>query len=216
MIIENKTLSKVLDILVPFGPFLRRTEKGKIFNNWTNLLLHVLPLTFFIYWLFYFIPFVGGLIYFLILVPLSARKHIELSKLSNNLEKNKIYLWYLTVVIIGFGGLWSFIGHTFMADSVAMQIGWSTGSPFQIELAFYTLGSGLAGILAIWLRGHMITSLVVTKAVFWYGAAYVHIQDALLNQNYSYLNIGKPLVGDILLPTIFLLLLAQVLKSEME
>jgi hypothetical protein len=103
-----------------------------------------------------------------------------------------------------------------LADKVAAQIGWAIGSPFQIELAFYTLGSGVAALIAIWLRGHMITALVITKVIFWYGAGYVHLHDAFINQNYSYLNIGPPLIGDIILPTIFLILLFKILKSDLK
>jgi hypothetical protein len=62
----------------------------------------------------------------------------------------------------------------------------------------------------------MITALVITKSVFWYGAALVHIQDALVNKNYEPLNIGAPLVGDIVLPTLLLVLLIPVLKNELK
>ena len=94
-----------------------------------------------------------------------------------------------------------------MADRIAAGIGWATGSPFQTELAFYTLGSAIAALLAVWIRGHLITAVVVSKSVFWYGAAYVHISDALTNQNFAPLNVGGPLIGDLVYPTILLTLL---------
>jgi hypothetical protein len=125
-------------------------------------------------------------------------------------------LLYFVVILIGFGGIWNFIGHTFLADTVATQIGWKTGSPFQTELAFYTLGSGIAGLMTIWFRGHMITALVVSKSIFLYGAAFVHIQDAIINNNYSPLNIGTPLVGDIIFPTLLLYMLIVSLKGQMK
>ncbi len=216
MNLDTKNIyTKLLDFLVPFGPFLRRVENCRPFLHWKNLLLFVIPRTFFIYWLFSFVPYVGTLIYILLLVPLSAKLHINTSGVTSSEERYKIYLWYFTAVVIGFGGIWNFIGHTFLADKVATEIGWAIGSPFQIELAFYTLGSAVAALLAIWIKGHMITSLVITKAIFWYGAGYVHLHDAFINQNYSYLNIGPPLLGDIILPTIFLLLLYKVLKTDL-
>jgi hypothetical protein len=202
-----------LDFIVPFGPFLRRTEEaGEPFSNMKSL-LHVIPLTFVVYWLTSLVPYVGTLIYILILVPLSARRHVDVKGITEQTSKLTIYLWYFTVISIGFGGLWSFIGHTFLADTVAAGIGWPAGSPFQTELAFYTLGSAIAGILATWLRGHMFTALVISKSIFLYGAAFVHIQDALVNQNYASLNIGAPLIGDLILPTVFLLLLFNIFKS---
>lgn len=210
----SKTANTILDVIVPFGPFLLNTEGQKPFANWKKLVLSVIPFTFFVYWIFSLIPFIGTLTYIAILVPLSARRHIRLKNISTLTEKSKTYLLYFVAISMGFGGLWNFIGHTFLADSVASQIGWAAGSPFQTELAFFTLGSGIAALLAIWLRGHSITALVVTKSVFLYGAAYVHIHDAILYQNYAPLNIGTPLIGDIIFPTVFLALLFQALKGQ--
>lgn len=140
----------------------------------------------------------------LVLLPLSARFHMHGLETA---ARARLLLLYYTVILIGFGGCWSFIGHTVLADKIASGIGWQIDSPFQTELAFYTLGSGVAGLLAIWLRGHLITALVISKSIFWYGAAYVHIYDALMNANYSPLNIGTPLIGDIVYPTLLLVLL---------
>jgi hypothetical protein len=118
-----------------------------------------------------------------------------------------LLLQYFVVILIGFGGLWSTTGHLFMADWVASQIGWPTGSPFQTELAFATLGLSLAALLAIWITDHLITAVVVAKSVFLLGAAYVHLVDAIAHANYSPLNIGTPLVGDLVYPALLLTLL---------
>jgi len=206
----------ILDFLVPFGMLLRRTDGKRPFNEWRMVVWPAIPLTFFVYSLFSLIPFVGVLLYGLVLVPISALQHIRLKNVNGHLDRISIYLRYFVVVIIGFGGLWGFIGHTFLADMVANDIGWLTGSPFQTELAFYHLGFGVAGLLAIWLHGHMITALVITKSIFWYGAAFVHIEDALINNNYAPSNIGAPLIGDIVLPTVFLILLIPILKNQLK
>ncbi|MCP5099019.1 MAG: hypothetical protein GY943_25990, partial [Chloroflexi bacterium] len=129
-------------------------------------------------------------------------------------DRYAVVLWYYTVIMIGFGGVWNFIGHTILADSVAKGIGWQTGSPFQTELAFYTLGTAIAGLAAVWLRGHMITALIISKSVFLYGAAYVHIKDAFVHSNFAPHNVGGVLVGDIVFPTIWLFMLFIVLKTE--
>ena len=199
---------------MPFGPLLRKVEGEKPFVAWPRVVLSTIPLTFFIFWLFSLIPFGGNLLYFLVFTPLSAWQHIRLKKITGH-NKISIYLWYFVVIVIGFGGIWGFIGHTFLADMVATNIGWQTGSPFQIELAFYHLGLSVAGILAIWLRGHMITALVIAKSIFWYGAAFVHIKDAIINHNYAPFNVGAILVADIIFPTIFLAMLIVILKSEL-
>jgi|AntRauTorckE6833_2_1112554.scaffolds.fasta_scaffold03925_4 hypothetical protein len=210
----EKTI-KILDLLVPFGRLLRSNDNKIPFKNWLQV-MRILGQTFFVYWLFSFIPFVGSFIYTLLLLPLSAFAHIRVKNIKSKQDKANIFLLYFVVILIGFGGIWNFIGHTFLADTVATQIGWKTGSPFQTELAFYTLGSGIAGLMTIWFRGHMITALVVSKSIFLYGAAFVHIQDAIINNNYSPLNIGTPLVGDIIFPTLLLYMLIVSLKGQMK
>ncbi len=200
---------QILRFLVPFSTVLRDGEPIAPFQKLRPVLLYTMPTTFFAFWLFSLVPFVGGFLYMLVLVPLSLRHHLKSgdpAQWAHNL------LLYYTVIMIGFGSCWSFIGHIFLADQIAAGIGWPTGSPFQTELAFYTLGSGVAGLMAVWLRGHLITALVISKSIFWYGAAYVHIADALMNQNYSPLNIGTPLIGDLIYPTLLLALLFRCLR----
>lgn len=201
--------ARVVDFLVPFGFLLRSSRELKPFDRWDEIVKRFLPHTFFVYWLFTFIPHVGGLIYMLVLVPLSLKLHTPDSTSGDARKFAQELLVYYTVILIGFGGIWSFVGHTFMAERIATEIGWETGSPFQTELAFFSLGAAVAALLAVWIRGHLITALVITKSIFWYGAAYVHIEDALRNQNYAPLNVGAPLIGDLVYPTLLLALLAK-------
>lgn len=198
---------KILDIVVPFGWVLRRAEQNKSSVTLNQVILRAVSPTFLFMWLASFIPLVGTLAYMLVLIPLAAHLHATEFNLQSREAKANNLLWYFVVITIGFGGLWGFIGHTFMADTVALKIGWLPGSPFQTELAFYHLGFGVAGLMAIWIRDHLITGLVIVKSVFWYGAALVHIKDAVIHQNFEIYNVGPPLIGDLLLPTIFLVLL---------
>ena len=200
-------MQTLLDTLVPFGPFLRKVDQTKRYANWQSLLLRVLPVTFFMHWLFGFIPVVGPLMYSLLLVPLSAWLHIRLKEITSEPEKYRIYLWYFVVIVIGFGSLRGFIGHFFLSDMVASGIGWETGSPFQIELAFYHLGIALAALGSIWRKEEFWIPIIIVISVFLSGAAYVHIADIVLNNNVSPLNTGSVLIGDIVLPTVFLYLL---------
>lgn len=150
----------------------------------------------------------------LCMVPLSIHLHRPADTASDPSYFARKLLLYLTVILIGFGGIWSFVGHTFMAEMVATNIGWDT-SPFQTELAFYTLGSGIVGLMAIWIRGHLITAVVLTKSVFWYGAAYTHIREAFLHQNFAPYNVGAPLIGDLIFPTVLLYLL-WILRGKLD
>jgi Family of unknown function (DUF6790) len=56
-------------------------------------------------------------------------------------------LWFL-VIVVGFGSLYAFVGHAFVADDVARSIGWPTGSPFQFEVALHNLAIGVWGCSA--------------------------------------------------------------------
>lgn len=212
---DNTTwLERFIDFVAPIGMLLRRVDNETPFSSWRLLVLKFVPRTFFFYWLFSLVPHVGTFTYMLVLVPLSAWLYIKEKGVEARVDMYSTVLWYYTVIMIGFGGLWNFIGHTLMADTVAKGIGWQTGSPFQTELAFYTLGSAVAGLAAAWLRGHMITGLIISKSIFLYGAAYVHINDVFVNSNFSPLNIGSVLVGDIVFPTIWLFMLFAVLKVD--
>lgn len=212
--ILKKAPGLFLDITVPFGPFLRDAEKSRPFLGLPSLIYRVLPLTFFMFWLSKFTGDYGGFAYFLILVPLSAYAHITHRNYTSKAEIYKTILQYFIVVIIGFGSLWGFVGHMFLSDNVASSIGWDEGSPFQLELAFYHLGIGLAGLMCIWYRDSLWAGVVVVKSVFLYGAAYVHISDILVNQNFSQSNTGAVLVGDIVFPSILLVMLVLSSKTK--
>jgi len=123
---------------------------------------------------------------------------------------------YMIVYFYGVGSLWNFIGHFFMADTVAASIGWAPGSPFQLELAFYHLGFAVMGAFAIWVRGPYWLALVLAKTVFLFGAAYVHIEDVLSRGNLAPSNAGFTLLvwGDIFVPAVVLIVTASYMRAR--
>ncbi len=114
----------------------------------------------------------------------------------------------LLVVMVGLSSIWAFIGHAFMADRIAAYIGWPLGSPFQLEVAATNLSYGVLGLLCLKFRDNFWTATIIGFTIFYWGAAYVHIQDILVNGNYAPGNAGAPLYFDIILPIILLGLLA--------
>ena len=196
----------VLDHLVPLGRLLRSAQGPSDQFRWTWLLWHGLPLSFFGFWLTSFVPFIGGFAYTLILIPLSIFVYFQTHDVKSSRERAEVALLFFTVILIGFGGVWSFVGHVFMAEFVASNIGWET-SPFQTELAFATLGLSVVALMAIRVRDNLISAIVIAKSVFWYGAAYVHLLDAIAYENFAPYNIGAPLIGDIIYPSLLLWLL---------
>ena len=119
-------------------------------------------------------------------------------------DKIQTKLIYLLLAQWGFLGIWSFVGHTFLANSVAQSIGWETNSPFQIELAFYHLGLALATFYLLWNRSvHLLTGLIITKSIFLFGAMGVHLYHLVVFNNYSINNIGPGIIfADLIFPII--------------
>jgi len=96
-----------------------------------------------------------------------------------------------------------------MSDSVAASVGWATGSPFQRELAFYHLGFGISGLLALWLRDGFWLAIGLTSSIFLYGAGWVHLTDFLAHDNAAPRNWGFGVAfGSVVIPTVMLSLLA--------
>jgi hypothetical protein len=115
-----------------------------------------------------------------------------------------------------FLGIWSFVGHTFLANSVASSIGWATGSPFQIELAFYHPGVALATFSSLWNRNkHAIGAIVTAKTTILFGAMGVHLYHLVTYQNLDATsNIGFGIIiADFILPVILILQFLQLRKK---
>jgi hypothetical protein len=126
----------------------------------------------------------------------------------------RISLLYLLCVQWGFGAALTAIPHILFPDQTAQFIGWPSGSPFQLELGFASLGTSLLGILCIWLRGWFWLAPVLSKSVFLLGAAYVHIADLLTHGNMSPGNAGAILFYDIAVPFIAVGLFVAYARQE--
>lgn len=60
-----------------------------------------------------------------------------------------LYLTYLIFFNIGLQGLLAASGHILMPNTIAEQIGWPTGSPFQFEIGIANLAVGVAGVMCV-------------------------------------------------------------------
>lgn len=116
------------------------------------------------------------------------------------------FLLYFLVIDTGLASLFSFIGHAFRSEKVAKYIGWSTGSPFQWEVAVSNLSYGVLGVLCFWLRGDFWLATIIAVSVFLLGAAYGHIRDIIVNRNFAPGNAGPALYSDILKPAVLIAL----------
>jgi len=152
--------------------------------------------------------FVVSLIILTILVAIIAliRNRIKNESLTILIIIRTFLLSFL-VVSVGFGSIWAFIGHAFLSAQVAESIGWASGSPFQIEVAFANLAIGILGILCYFFRDNFWLATVIVSSVFLLGAAYVHMINIISYSNYSVGNAGSIFFMDIIGPVILIILL---------
>lgn len=142
----------------------------------------------------FILSFVAFFVHYLLVRPIGKEKVIELM------------LLYQLVFNIGFLGILSFIGLTFMPGVAADYIGWSP-CHFQQELANVNLGYGVLGILSIWFRGLFWTAIVIGASIWLFGDGIHHFLDAFLDHNLNPGNLGILFYTDLLIPIILVVLL---------
>jgi len=119
------------------------------------------------------------------------------------------FLLSFLVVVVGFQGIWGFLGHYFRSDEIAAFIGWPAGNPFQKEVAFANLSYGVVGVLCFWFRGGFWVATVIGISVFLLGAAVGHVTNVRETGNRSPGNAGAILWTDVLTPVVLLALLVM-------
>jgi hypothetical protein len=118
-------------------------------------------------------------------VPLLvASGHLLLDKQTNSRERKiEIYLIYLFALGVAGSGIGGFISHFFLSDAIAESIGWATGSPFQLEIAFANLAIGVLGFVAVGRRDGFREATVIAVTIFSGGATVVHLMDLVETGN---------------------------------
>jgi hypothetical protein len=116
----------------------------------------------------------------------------------------ELALLYFFAVVVGCGGLFGFMGHTYVADDVAAQIGWPAGNPFQTEVAFSNLAFGVLGLLCVRFRGDFWLATALGWGIFLVGAGVTHLVDLVAHGNDAPSNTGPVLYGDFIKPVLLL------------
>ena len=121
--------------------------------------------------------------------------------------------WFL-IFGVGVSFSYNFVMHSVFGDFAAKTIGWAQ-SPFQLELAFASLGMGVVGFIAATRRANALTKLVaiIGPGIFLWGAAGGHIYQSITNKDFAFSNAGPILYTDILLPIIGILLVIAAERS---
>jgi hypothetical protein len=138
---------------------------------------------------------------------LGALIHVFSKKKKKTNDVFKIFLLWIIFWNVGVGGLLGFFAHAFMADQIALFIGWMPGSQFQFEIAVANLMMGILGILCWWYEYDFWFAIVIAATIFGWGAGYGHVRDMMLNANYAPGNAGMPLYIDMIQPVVLIVLL---------
>ena len=128
---------------------------------------------------------------------LRARRH---GRLTASVVWSRL-LDHFLLLSVGVSYLYNFVMHSVFGDFTAEVIGWDQ-SPFQLEVAFASLGFAAVGFLAFPRRqGSMVKlAALLGPALFLWGAAGGHIYQLLTAGNEAQGNAGSILYTDILLP----------------
>ena len=129
------------------------------------------------------------------------------------------FLNQFLLLSVGVSYAYNFVMHSVFGDFTAKIIGWGQ-SPFQLEVAFASLGFAVVGFIAFARRRSLLVKFValVGPAVFLWGDAGGHLYQIAVTGNTAAGNAGSILYTDILLPFIGFALLwwhaAAVRRAE--
>jgi Family of unknown function (DUF6790) len=110
-------------------------------------------------------------------------------------------LAYFVLFSIAIGYLYNFVMHAFFGEMVAHFIGWAQ-SPFQLEVAFASLGFAAVGFFAFKNAFGVRVAAILGPSLFLLGAAGGHIYQIMTSDNLAPGNAGSILYTDILIPVI--------------
>jgi hypothetical protein len=131
--------------------------------------------------------------------------------IKRNLSESEIVYRWIALFALGFTGIYGFILHGFFPDLAASNIGWSN-SPFQFELAIADLAFGVVGVLSFNASyGFRLATVIVATITLW-GDAAGHIDQMIVNHNYTVGNAGSWFWMDIVIPIILIISIATLKK----
>lgn len=130
-------------------------------------------------------------------------------------RKLEVTLIFLFGLGVGGAGITNFAAHFFLSDIVAESIGWETGSPFQLEVAFANLLIGVLGIIATSRRDGFREATVIGVTIFGVGATIVHLMDILATGNLAPGNTIQN-VTNLLKPALLIVFLVAMRRAEAQ
>lgn len=122
---------------------------------------------------------------------------------------------HFLLVSVGVGYLYNFVMHSVFGDFTAEVIGWAQ-SPFQLEVAFASLGFAAVALLAFPRRQHAVVKLaaLLGPALFLWGAAGGHLYQLATTGDAAQGNAGSILYTDLLLPLVGFVFYAGFVRAS--
>lgn len=128
--------------------------------------------------------FIARIFAYSFLPLLLAGGHIFINRQSHTAARRiELLMIYLFAISLGANGLGGAFGHLFLSDQVAKSIGWTAGSPFQLEMGFANLAIGVLGFVAVSRRDGFRTAVIIATAILGFGATIVHLQEIIAHGN---------------------------------
>jgi 4-amino-4-deoxy-L-arabinose transferase-like glycosyltransferase len=160
------------------------------------------------------ILFAIRIIIYSILPLLMAGTVILIDRTASTRERRlEVFLIFLFALGVAGSGIGGFFGHLFLSDQVAESIGWSIGSPFQLEMGFANLALGVLGIIAVSRRDGFREATVIAVAIIGVGATVVHIMDIIQTGNLAPGNTIQN-VSNLLRPALLIGILVAARRAE--
>jgi hypothetical protein len=122
-------------------------------------------------------------------------------------------LGWILLLPLGVSGIWAAVFHLFFPEVAAADIGWDP-SPFQFEVGMADLAMGVTACISFWRSLDFKAGVVIVNAIFLLGDAIGHVRQMIAEDDFAPGNAGVPFFGDLIFPTLALILLIIVQRSQ--
>jgi len=128
----------------------------------------------------------------------------------------QVFLRYWLGVVVGIGAVVGAAFHVFDAQDIAEQICFTRGDGgFQFENAMGDLSIGVVGVMCLWITSPKFwLAVIVVVTVQYWGDAYGHIHQMVVNDNHCVDNTGPVLWTDIAIPFVSIILYAVMKRGR--
>ena len=113
----------------------------------------------------------------------------------------RLEIWQRAMLVAaGLGAAWVGVFFLIAPDTMASEIGFPAGNPFQFEIAFTNLGFAVMAFVLVRRHREFRLAYGVGYAIFLWGAAFGHLDQWFAHGDHQPGNTGGILIVDVLVP----------------